>query len=827
VVNVAARFWLRWAGRDARRRAPQVVAIAAIIALGAGIYAGLGSTSVWRRASLDASFADLDAYDVDVSVPGGTAVPPDRLIDAVADAGGDLVEDVETRLVVHGPVTVEHESAVIPVAGEIVGTDLDGGRRINQWSIEAGRDLVPADAGEDVALLDLHFARQHDLPDTGEIRVGTRTVRYVGLALSPEYLDLTATSGEAIQGAATRAVVFSSIELAREVGEVAGVVEDGGTEAVNDAAVRAAPGVDPRSLARRLEEDLPAVLPEVAVVVTPRQDDPTVQALYDEIDAEQELFDVFALLVLAGAGFAAFNLVTRVMRAQRRDIGIAMSLGVPPRTIGIRPMLLAAQITVIGVILGVAVGMGIAAWVLAIMRAEVPLPRWETPFQWGLFARGALLGLIIPLAASALPVWRAVRVPPVEALAPPHLHAGGGLLPRLARRVRLPGTITLQAPLRRIIRSPARSALTVVAVAFIIAPLLAALGATDSMSQTIRAGEQALEGEAEDRLIVDLAAFQPATAEVVETVEASPLVDRAAVGLNTGGFLVDPDGDAAGEEEFGVSLTLLDLEDPLAAPPGLAEDDIAPGGIVLSDKAADDLEVGVGDLVTLRHPRREAVGFRFVTTELPVSGVHDSPYRFVGYMDIRDAGIMGLEGIINTLRVAPAEGVSLADLQNEMAGVPGVASALSVTDLSRTMRDMLATIDQLFLVLQAVIAALAFLVAFNASNIGADERVREHATMMAFGVRIPRILGMAVGESLILGAIGVGLGLGFGNAVLEWILATVFPAAIPDIAVVAAIHPLSYTVTVLLGVAATALAPLLNRRRLRRTDIPSTLRFVE
>jgi putative ABC transport system permease protein len=826
VVKVAARFWLRWAARDLRKRAPQVVAIAAIIALGAGIYAGLGSTTVWRRASLDASFADLAAYDVDVSVPGGTTVPRDRLIDAVADAGGDLVEDVEERLVVHAPVTVEHESAIIPAAGEIVGTNLDEGRRINQWSVEAGRDLVPGDAGQDVALLDLHFARQHDLPDTGEIRVGRRTVRYVGLALSPEYLDLTATSGEAIQGAATRAVVFSSIELAHEVGEVAGVVDDAVTETVNDVAVRAAPGVDPRSLARRLEEDLPAVLPDVAVVVTPRQDDPTVQALYDEIDAEQELFDVFALLVLAGAGFAAFNLVTRVVRAQRRDIGIAMSLGVPPRTIAIRPMLLAAQITVIGVILGVAVGMGIASWVLAIMRAEAPLPHWETPFQWGLFARGALLGLFIPLAASALPVWRAVRVPPVEALAPPHLHAGGGLLPRLARRVRLPGTTTLQAPLRRIIRSPARSALTVVAVAFIIAPLLAALGATDSMSHTIRAGERALEGEAEDRLIVDLAAFQPATAEVVEAVGALPLVDRVAVGLNTGGFLADPDAHAAGEE-FGVSLTLLDLEDPLAAPPGLAEDDIAPGGIVLSDKAADDLDVGVGDLVTLRHPRREAAGFRFVTTELPVSGVHASPYRFVGYMDIRDADIMGLEGIINTLRVAPAEGVSLADLQNEMAGIPGVASALSVTDLSRTMRDMLATIDQLFLVLQAVIAALAFLVAFNASNIGADERVREHATMMAFGVRIPRILGMAVGESLILGAIGVGLGLGFGNAVLEWILATVFPAAIPDIAVVAAIQPLSYMVTVLLGVAATALAPLLNRRRLRRTDIPSTLRFVE
>ena len=46
-------------------------------------------------------------------------------------------------------------------------------------------------------------------------------------------------------------------------------------------------------------------------------------------------------MILAGAGFAAFNLTKRVVEAQRRDIGIAMSLGVPRLQIAVRTMLFA------------------------------------------------------------------------------------------------------------------------------------------------------------------------------------------------------------------------------------------------------------------------------------------------------------------------------------------------------------------------------------------------------------------------------------------------------------------------------------------------------
>lgn len=811
--GVGVRFWLRWSWRDLRTRPAQVLAIATIVALGSGIYAGLGTTSVWRRQSLDASVSRLSGHDLRVSLPGGLTTDRDTLVTAISGGSSGWIARVEPRLVVFAPAAARQDDAVMPAAGEVVGVDVSSGPDVDRWQVTDGRDLTAADAGTDTALLDEHFARQHDLPPSGTIRVGTTDVDYVGLALSPEYLNLNTTSGEAIQGQATRAVLFAPLELAQRIGASGA--------AVNDAVIRVRPGTNVDDARVELERSLEVNLPGLALTVSARNNDPSLRALYDEIDSEQDLFDVFALLVLAGAGFAAFNLTKRIVEAQRRDIGIAMALGVPPRKIAIRTMLLAAEITVIGVVLGVATGWAIAVWVLSVIRDRAPLPFWETPFQAGLFARAAVIGLVVPLAASALPVVRSVRVQPVDALVPSHLRERGHRVTDLLRRVRLPGGITVQTPLRRIVRAPARSVLTIMAIAFIMAPLLAALGATDSASATIGAGERVLIGESGDRLLVDLAGYQPATSTVVETITRSPLVGRAETGLNTGGYL------AREGESFGVSISMVDLDSDLSAPDSVAAMQPDPGGIVISNKAADDLDVRVGDDVTLRHPQRVGTGFRWVETELPVTAVHTSPYRFVAYMDVSDEYLMGLDGIVNTVKVQPRAGVSMEELQQEIAAMPGIASALPASSMSRTMRDLLSVVGNLFIILQVVIAFLAFLVAFNASNIGAEERAREHATMFAFGVRVRRVAVMAVTESVLLGVVGVGLGLGFGAAVLAWILETVFPAAVPDLAVLQNITSASYLLTVGIGLAAAAAAPWFNVRRLRNMDVPSTLRYVE
>ncbi|MBT5773092.1 MAG: hypothetical protein HOH95_01830, partial [Dehalococcoidia bacterium] len=58
------RMWLRWSFRDLRARWIQVAAIALVIALGTGSYAGLSSVTVWRINSGEASYDATNMYDL-------------------------------------------------------------------------------------------------------------------------------------------------------------------------------------------------------------------------------------------------------------------------------------------------------------------------------------------------------------------------------------------------------------------------------------------------------------------------------------------------------------------------------------------------------------------------------------------------------------------------------------------------------------------------------------------------------------------------------------------------------------------------------------------
>ena len=64
----------RWSWRDLRANWAKVAAIALVIAIGTGGYAGLTSQANWRRASYDASYEHLAMYDVRVKLATGSAV---------------------------------------------------------------------------------------------------------------------------------------------------------------------------------------------------------------------------------------------------------------------------------------------------------------------------------------------------------------------------------------------------------------------------------------------------------------------------------------------------------------------------------------------------------------------------------------------------------------------------------------------------------------------------------------------------------------------------------------------------------------------------------
>ena len=116
---------------------------------------------------------------------------------------------------------------------------------------------------------------------------------------------------------------------------------------------------------------------------------------------------------------------------------------------------------------------------------------------------------------------------------------------------------------------------------------------------------------------------------------------------------------------------------------------------------------------------------------------------------------------------------------------------------------------------------------FNSASISFEERQREHATMFAYGVRVRKALRMAIVENLTIGIVATLIGFGGGLWMLWWVVNITAAETMPDIGLLVELSPATLVTVIVLGIAAVALAPLFTARRMRRMDLPGTLRVME
>ena len=804
-------IWLRWSWRDLRSRWIQVAAIAFIIAVGTGIFSGLRSLNEWRGMSNDASYEAANTFDLRVKLSTGSLVERESLLYALQDADDGSVATAEERLILPTQVSVQTDQGVVIVPGRLIGVDLsDGGPHVNSLHAARGRLLQDTDEGRDVVVLERNFAKYYGLPPEGSLTLtGDMPVRYVGHVLAPEYFTVVTEEGGFL-AQANFAAVFTSIETAQRLSGMEG--------RVNDLLLTTEPGKGGDLL-----EAVESRFAGLGGTVERRMDDPSIRLVVEDVEGDRQFNTVLAIAILGGAVFAAFNLTSRVVEAQRREIGIALALGVPARRVALRPLLFSAQIALLGVLFGVAMGIGVAQALRSIMTDFLPLPVWLTPFRPNLFVGAAVIGFLIPFAATAVPVWRAVRVSPIDAIRTGHLAARAGGLAWLLARARLPGPTVWQIPFRNIVRAPRRTALTALAVSAVISVLVLMMGMLDSFVGVFDLSEAEAAGASPDRIEISLDSFYPADSPAVRGIVDSPATSDVEPGLLLGGTLMGP------SDSFDVLVQLIDFDSALWSPTIVegALDSSSPG-LVMSEKAAGDLDVDLGETVTLRHPVAVGPGlFALETSRLPVMGLHAHPSRLNVYMDIDRAGTIGVEGMSNMVHARPAPGVDHDTLKRELFALPGVGSVQKATASAEVFREQFAQYTDLLLLIQAAVIALALVIAYNTASINMDERRREHATMFAYGLPVRSVLGMAVVESALLGVIATLMGLVGGYLLLQWVVAVLIPNTIPDLGVDVVIKPITLATAVLLGVVAVAVAPLFTVLRLRRMDVPSNLRVME
>ena len=238
--------------------------------------------------------------------------------------------------------------------------------------------------------------------------------------------------------------------------------------------------LDPALIRAEIESAVAAALPDVGFVIRDRQDNTVYRLMYQNIDMNQQIYNMMIVLFMAGAIFGASNLSSRIVEAQRRQIGIGMALGMSRRALAVRPLLVGAQIAVLGAVFGLIMGLAVGRLAQVWMEGLIPMPVTGHLFQPHLFLEAAALGLVLPFIATLYPVWRAVRVPPIDAIKTGHLISTYGGLAPLVRRIPIPGRSFAQMPVRNLLRAPRRTVLTILGIATAITTLIGLAGILDS-----------------------------------------------------------------------------------------------------------------------------------------------------------------------------------------------------------------------------------------------------------------------------------------------------------------------------------------------------------
>ncbi len=847
------KMWLRWSWRDLRERWLQVLAIGMIIALGTGVFSGLTGQETWRVASYDQSYGRLNMHDLHIAL--SSDVSEDDLLRVLRPGGEPLdgIAQLEARLIESTLVDASTNGDEILVPGRIVGMDVrNGGPHIDSLYVEDGRHLTeddavtsgPLDQQKPAVIVEYKFADHYTLEPGDPVSIsGGIDLDFVGTAHSPEYFAVL-PEGNIFGDESDYAVLFMPVETAQLI--------TGQQSEVNNLVVLLEEGVDPNAAIQAIERAVGAAqkagdLKKFDMTITTKAEDFVHKSLYSDAEQDQGIWYLISILFLLGAAMGAFNLAGRIVEAQRRQIGIGMALGLPRRWIAFRPLLVGAQIALLGTILGLSFGLALSHIFSGVFQDVMPVPYWTVPFYWQGYVGGALLGILLPFLATLLPVWRAVRVPPVDAIQSGYLVAKGGGLSWVAESVPLPGKSFTHMPINNLLRSPWRTLLTILGVSIAIVLMVMFVGFLDTFTTTIQQGEEAWLYQGADRVVVGLDFFYPIQPDEQQTVYPPTFAERlpdpipAIRDMQTGNsapLLAEPlvyslslNGKLLGQEELDIMLEMQDMDNPIWVPE-LKEGELTSDepGIIISQKAASDLDLDVGDMVPVQYVKRDTddpTAFPFETTVIQVIGIHNNPLRALAYMDLRHAALMNLDGTANQVVALPTEGVDIHDIEMALFNQRGVSSVREMKDISDLFDEVMELFTTILRIIQGVVVFLAFLIAFNSTSINVDERTREIATMFAFGLRVRTATQMQMLENFIIGVIGTLIGLVGGWWLLNAVLAARVEEQLEDFHFIVTISPETLLTSLLLGVLTVTLTPLLSIRRMIKIDLPSAIRVME
>ncbi len=376
------------------------------------LFASLSASATMDAAIARAAADEMGHSAVRVEALEERGLSPATVAAITKTAGVEVAAPALERKTYLAPSLSQSPSTELPAPVTVLGIDAIAEPMLHDLRLSGGRLLNAGDSGSAVITETLASQERLRIGDSvtldGAASAGPTTFSIVGIV-----------SGDGSVPDAAGRLVIVPLASAQTLFDMTGVTRvDLGTQ----------PGVTANDLIGNLENTIttePYLLAKTS---------DTADSLRDETaDFSGTLLLVAAVVLFAGA-FLIFNTLSMTVTERSRDVGLLRAAGTTRSQVMGLVLLQAFALGAIGSIVGVMAGIGLASLTLSWVNATGPITLSTPDISLGSIVLALVIGVLITLAASLEPAWRAGRIPPVEALrrGPRGAVAGGARLRWLA-----------------------------------------------------------------------------------------------------------------------------------------------------------------------------------------------------------------------------------------------------------------------------------------------------------------------------------------------------------------------------------------------------------
>lgn len=547
-----------------------------------------------------------------------------------------------------------------------------------------------------------------------------------------------------------------------------------------------------------------------------------------ESDANRidQIAQVFPFIFFLVAALVSLTTMTRMVEEERVLIGTHKALGYGKARITSKYLIYALAASGTGSLIGIAaLTQFLPYFIMNAYSIVYAVPQRPTPIDPGLAVLSAGLSIGITLVATWAAAASTLRESPAALMQPRAPKAGKRILleriPVIWRRFSFSWKVTA----RNIFRYKQRFFMAIIGIAGCTALLLTGLGLQNAINDIIdKQFYQLYRYSMVVRVDDEVTAAREAVDDVLDgdasAVESCEWLHTANVLAVEEGAkdqrleLVVP-GDPAKAGDY-----VLMRERVGHAPLQLSDD-----GVIVSEKLAHELGLGVGDEIDIY--REDDIGNATGdAVSLPIAGIMEnyvSQYLFISPALYEEA--FGNPPAWDTVYAKTTDDEDVrARLSAELLETPGVKTVGYNDEQIDSYRTMLTSVDSVVVVLIVAAAALAFVVLYNLTNINIAERAREIATLKVLGFTRKEVNAYIFRETMILSVIGAAVGLVLGIFLEAFVVQT---AEVDQVMFGREIHALSFAIAFALTLVFTVLVMLAMRGKLRRIDMVESLKSNE